>query len=82
MVCPAQLRVILLAPMMRPDPEEQGPMFAVKVVLVLIVAPHTGLAKTGGKERLRVEPNTVRISKMLRRIGIGFKENTQTIYAL
>jgi len=52
-------------------------MFAVKVVLVVIVAPHAGLAKTGGKEKKSVEPRTV--SRRMLRIDIGlfFKENHQ-----
>jgi hypothetical protein len=65
--------------MMSPFPE-QGPMFAVKVVVFVIVAPHSGLvAKTGVREKISVEPRTVKISRMLTRIGIGlrFKETSQ-----
>ena len=59
-------------------------MFPVKVVFFLIVAPQAGLvAKTGVRERISVEPRTVKISRMLRvGIDLGFKKNTQTIYAL
>jgi len=61
MVCPAQLRV-RLEPISSPSPE-QGPMSAVKVVLVVIAASHAGLAKTGGKVKISVEPRTVRRSR-------------------
>ena len=68
-VCPAQSRVIPFLPMMSPPPE-QGPMFPVRVVLAVIVAPHTGLAKTEGRAKRSVEPRTVRRSRILR-LDIG-----------
>jgi len=36
----------------------------------LIVEPHAGLAKTGGKERISVEPKTVRRIRTARGIDI------------
>ena len=57
-------------------------MFAVKVVFLVILVPHKGLAKTEETERISEEPRTVKISRMLTRIGIGlrFKENHSTTF--
>jgi len=51
-------------------------MFAVKMVLAVSVAPHTGLAKTAGREKIRVELRVVRRSRTARGIDIRliFKE--------
>ncbi len=72
MVYPAQLRVMLLAPMTSPFPE-QGPMLAVRVVLVVIVAPHDGFwAETEAGKKASVEPITVKRSRTARGIFGGF----------
>lgn len=69
--CPAQFRVMPLLPMMRPE-AGQGPIFAVRVVLVVIVWLHQavppGFAKAGAGRMTRVEPRTVKRSRMVSRI--------------
>lgn len=48
MVCPLQLRVMPLVSMMSPFPVHGDlvePMFLVKIVLVVIVAPHDGVVE-------------------------------------
>jgi len=60
MLRPAQFRVMPFAPIHIPANVEQVRLL-VSVVLVVIVAPHAGLAaKTEGREKISVEPRTVR----------------------
>jgi len=63
---------------MSPSPE-QGPMFAVKVVSVVTVSPHPGLAKTEGRE-ISVGPRTVTRIRTVRRIDLElfFKGKTSS----
>ena len=63
----AQFRVMPLAPMTSPLPE-QGPMSAVRVVDAVIVKPHVGAAaRTGADRNARVENKVVVRSSTERR---------------